>query len=80
MVESFPHQFPQVRPTAEAIQFAIAATVLRTFIGNEWCDLNLVGAEGTDPRLTPSESGSTSRMKVQARIVALDKDSVFLLR
>jgi hypothetical protein len=69
MVESFPYHFPQIQPTAEAIQFAMAANVLRTFLGNEWCDVNLIG-EGS-PYLTPTAQDTTSRMKGQARIVAL---------
>lgn len=71
MAEAFPRQFPTIRPSSEAIQFAMAATVLRTYIGDDWCDVNLPGVSGTDPYLVPRSSGSTDRMKVQARVVAL---------
>jgi hypothetical protein len=71
MVETFPFQFPTIRPSSEAIQFAIAATVLRVFVGDAWCDNNLRGAEGADPHLVPRSPSSTDRMRIQARIVAL---------
>jgi len=64
-------QFPDIRPSPEAIMFSISATVLRTYIGNNWCDANLTGCTGTDPHLLPKSSDKKDIMMVQERIVAL---------
>jgi len=71
MAESFSMQFPSVRPSPEAMQFAMAATVLRALVGDEWCDENLVGAEKADPYLVTNSTKPADRMKIQARIAAL---------
>ena len=71
MAESFSIQFPSVRSSPEAMQFAMSATLLRTLVGEQWCDENLVGAEKADPYLVTSSAKPADRIKIQARIVAL---------
>jgi hypothetical protein len=47
----------------------MAATVLRTYLGDKWCDINLIGKG--DPYLTQSVQDETGSMKSQDRIIAL---------
>ena len=71
MVRSFPLQFPNISPRSEAIQYSLAATVLRTYLRDQWCDRNITCDSNADPHLTQKNSAAENRMKIQSRIVAL---------
>jgi hypothetical protein len=71
LAASFPSRFPFIRPTAEAIQFNMAATVLRALLGDDWCEQNVVVPGASDQHLSQGAGDASGRMKAQARIVAL---------
>jgi hypothetical protein len=71
VARAFPSQHPNIRATPEAVQFYLAATVLRSIMGDAWCDKNLVASEKSDPHLIPIRGETASAMRIQARIVAL---------
>lgn len=70
IARSFTAQFPSVRPSPEAMQYAMAARLLRAYVGDEWTDSN-IGPRAADPYLTPRSADAAERMKVQARVAAL---------
>lgn len=71
IAKSFTWQFPSVQPTSEAIQYSLAATVLRAFVGDSWCDEQLPGTLDAHPRFQQADANSLPRMKAQAWTVAL---------
>jgi hypothetical protein len=71
MTESFTTRFPSIPPSPEAMQYEMSATLLRAYVGDEWCDRNLAAAAAAEPYLTPKSTDAFEAMKIQARVVAL---------
>lgn len=71
MAESFSTQFPRIRPSAEAMQYVMAATLIRTYIGDEWCDRNLSGSDQSDPYIAQNFSANRALIMAQAKITSI---------
>jgi len=68
---TFAWRFPDIKPTSEAIQYNLAATVLRAFLGDSWCNEQLPGDLGAHPRFQQAGVNSLKKMKTQAWTVGL---------
>lgn len=62
MARELPSDFPDIRQIPETQQYALAATVLRTFLGDEWCDVQLPGTQGAHPRFQQKGLEAEARM------------------
>jgi hypothetical protein len=69
MAERFRTDFPSVRPTPEAVQYGMAATLLHAYVGSEWCDRQIAGR--AESYLTARSADGAERMKVQLRFAQL---------
>ena len=67
---AFRAQYPSIPPSTEWIQLAVAAQILRTFLGDIWCDLQLRGRDEAHPRFQRSPD-LFQQSRTQAWIVAL---------
>jgi hypothetical protein len=61
---------PGHHPTPEAMQYEMAATLLRAYVGDAWSDENLLG-RATEPYLKAKAADRFERMKMQLRVAAL---------
>lgn len=67
---AFRAQYPSIPPSNEWIQLALAGQILRTFLGDTWCDLQLRGLDEAHPGFQRSPD-LFQQSRTQAWIVAL---------
>jgi hypothetical protein len=69
-VKDFQRNFPEIPPTANAIQYGLAMNVLKEALGSEWVRRNLVDASSTHPFRSVGVTGPEG-MKAQAQTAEL---------
>jgi len=69
-VENFSHNYPDISPTSEAVQFGLAMKVLNQSLGDDWVQRNLFDARSLHPLRVANVTG-TAGMKAQARAAEL---------
>jgi hypothetical protein len=60
----FQVQFPNIRPSVEAVEYFLAANILRIALGDSWCDRHLGGNMNAHARFQMT-ADSFQRMKAQ---------------
>lgn len=71
IAKDFRKSFPEVKPTAEALQLRMAFVVLRTFLPETWCERHILGGADANQRLRQEGEDRRSRIKAQAWLISL---------
>ena len=71
MARESPSAFPAIRQIPETQQYALSTTVLRIFLGDEWCDSQLPGTPRAHHLFQQTGLEAEARMRAQSWTVAL---------